>query len=189
MSTSETPILDVLGSALAARWWAVAIRGLLAIIFALIAFFAPGATMFSLVIVFAAYAFVDGVFALWAVASGARAGMPWWLLVLEGVVDIIAAIAAVAWPGLTVVVFVLLIAAWSIVTGVLMLGAAFRLHVDHGRWWLVLGGLASVLYGGLLVAAPMIGALVLTWWIGAYALVFGVALLMLAFRLRGLAKA
>jgi uncharacterized membrane protein HdeD (DUF308 family) len=65
-----------------------------------------------------------------------------------------------------------------------MFSAAFQLHSDHGHWWLVLGGIASLVYGVLLVIAPLIGALVLTWWIGAYAVVFGVALLMLAFRLR-----
>jgi uncharacterized membrane protein HdeD (DUF308 family) len=100
--------------------------------------------MLSLVLVFAAYTFVDGIFALWAIWPALRLGMPWGLLVLEGVVDIGAAIAAVAWPDLTVVVFVFLIAAWAIVSGALMLGAAFRLHADHGRWWLVLGGLVSI---------------------------------------------
>jgi uncharacterized membrane protein HdeD (DUF308 family) len=87
-------------------------------------------------------------------------------------------------PDLTVVVFVMLVAAWAIVTGFLMLRAAFRINIEHGRWWLALGGLASVVYGVLLIVAPLIGALVLTWWLGAYAMVFGVALLVLAFRLR-----
>lgn len=82
------------------------------------------------------------------------------------------------------VAFVLLIAAWAIVTGALMLWAAFRLDTDSGRGWLVLGGIVSLAYGVLLIIAPMIGALVLTWWLGAYALVFGVALLVLGFRLR-----
>jgi uncharacterized membrane protein HdeD (DUF308 family) len=82
------------------------------------------------------------------------------------------------------VAFVLLIAAWAIVSGGLVLAAAFRLNIEQGRWWLVLGGAASVIYGALLIVAPLIGALVLTWWFGVYALVFGVALLILAFRLR-----
>jgi uncharacterized membrane protein HdeD (DUF308 family) len=85
---------------------------------------------------------------------------------------------------LTVIAYVLLVAAWAIVTGVLMFAAAFRLNRNHGRWWLLLGGVASVIYGVLLIAAPLLGALVLTWWFGAYALVFGVMLLILAFRLR-----
>ncbi len=78
----------------------------------------------------------------------------------------------------------LLVAAWAIVSGGLVLAAAFRLNIEHGRWWLVLGGAVSVAYGVLLIMAPLIGALVLTWWFGAYALVFGIALLILAFRLK-----
>ncbi|MBV8662364.1 MAG: DUF308 domain-containing protein, partial [Hyphomicrobiales bacterium] len=89
-----------------------------------------------------------------------------------------------AWPGLTILTFVLVVAAWALITGALMMIAAFRLNLDHGRWWLVLGGLVSILYGVLLVVAPMVGAVVLTWWLGAYALVFGVLLLILAYRLR-----
>ena len=82
------------------------------------------------------------------------------------------------------VVFVLLVAFWAIFTGILELAAAFRLSIDDGRWWLVFGGGLSVIYGVLLIVAPIIGAVVLTWWIGAYALVFGVSLVMLAFGLR-----
>jgi uncharacterized membrane protein HdeD (DUF308 family) len=83
-----------------------------------------------------------------------------------------------------VVVFVTLLGAWALLTGALMLGAAFKLDADHGRWWMVLGAAVSILYGAALFIAPLIGAVVLTWWIGAYALVFGIAMLVLAFRLR-----
>jgi uncharacterized membrane protein HdeD (DUF308 family) len=173
-----------MNAALAQNWWAIAIRGVLAIVFGLIALVLPGATMLSLVLVFAAYALVDGIFAIVAAVRAARQHERWGMLVLEGIVNIITAAIAVFWPAITVVAFVLLVAAWAIVSGALLLAAAFRLSIDHGRWWLVLGGIASVVYGVLLVVAPMIGALVLTWWLGAYALVFGVALLVLAFRLR-----
>src|SRR5258706_529612 len=80
--------------------------------------------------------------------------------------------AAIAflWPGITVLAFVLLVAAWALVSGGLMLAAAFGLRLDHGRWWLALGGVVSIIYGVLLVIAPLIGALVLTWWMGAYAI-------------------
>jgi uncharacterized membrane protein HdeD (DUF308 family) len=83
-----------------------------------------------------------------------------------------------------VLAFVLLVASWAIVTGGLMTAAAFRLNLEHGRWWLVLGGVLSLAYGVLLLLAPLIGALVLTWWMGAYALAFGVALVIFSFRLR-----
>ena len=93
-------------------------------------------------------------------------------------------IAAFLWPGLTVLAFVWLVAAWAIVTGGLITAVGFRLNIDHGRWWLVLGGLLSLAYGALLIIAPLIGAIVLTWWIGAYALAFGIALVIFSFKLR-----
>jgi uncharacterized membrane protein HdeD (DUF308 family) len=93
-------------------------------------------------------------------------------------------VAAFLWPGLTVIVFVTLIAAWAIISGALMLAAAFKVGPDHGRWWIALGGIASIIFGALLIIAPLIGAVVLTWWIGAYAILFGVMLLVAAFKLR-----
>lgn len=87
-------------------------------------------------------------------------------------------------PGGAVLAFVIIMAVWALLTGGLMLGAALRLHISHGRWWLLLGGLVSLLWGVLLVVAPFAGALVLTWWLGAYTSAFGVVLLVLAFRLR-----
>ena len=172
---------------LAQNWWALALRGVLGIGFGLIALFMPGTTILSLVLVFAAYALFDGILAITAAVRAVSRHERWGYLLLEGVVDIIAAVAAVSWPGITVLVFILLLAAWAIASGILMIGAAFRLNEQHGRWWLVLGGVVSVLYGALLVAAPFIGAVVLTWWIGAYALVFGAALLITAIRLRAAA--
>jgi uncharacterized membrane protein HdeD (DUF308 family) len=175
---------ELMFAVLAQNWWAIAIRGVLGILFGLVALFLPGATMLSLVLLFGAYAFVDGVFGIISAVRAARQRERWALLVLEGIVDIATAAIAFLWPGISVVAFVLLVAIWAILTGALMLAAAFRLETDDGRWWLVLGGVVSLLYGALLIVAPMIGALVLTWWLGAYALVFGVALLVLAFRLR-----
>src|SRR6202035_4117677 len=98
--------------------------------------------------------------------------------------NIAVGIAAFLWPGLTVVAFVWLVAAWAIVTGGLLTAVGFRLHIDHGGRWMVLGGLLSLAYGVLLIIAPLIGAIVLTWWLGAYALVFGVALVVFSFKLR-----
>lgn len=169
---------------LAENWWAIAVRGVLGILFGILALIFPGATILSFVLVFAAYLLVDGIFAIIAAVRAARRRDRWGLLTFEGIANIAAAVIAVLWPGLTVLAFVVLIAAWSIVTGVLMLGAAFRLNIQHGRWWLALSGAASLVFGILLILAPLAGAIVLTWWIGAYALVFGAALLVLAFRLR-----
>jgi uncharacterized membrane protein HdeD (DUF308 family) len=155
----------------------------LGIIFGLIAILKPGVTMLSLVLVFSAYAFVDGTFAIIASVRAARRHERWGFLVLEGIVNIIAAALAFLWPAITVVGFVLLVGTWAILSGGLMLGAAMRLSGDHGRWWLVLGGLASVIYGALLIFAPSVGAPVLTWWLGAYTIVFGFALMAVAIKL------
>lgn len=171
-------------SMLARNWWAFVARGILAILFGLIALFIPGVTMLSLVLLFAAYAIADGVMAIISAIHAARQGERWSLLVLEGIADIIIGAAATALPGITVVVFVALVAAWALITGSFMLAAAFELEADHGRWWLVLAGAASIAYGALLIVAPLMGALILTWWIGAYAILFGIALLTAALKLR-----
>jgi uncharacterized membrane protein HdeD (DUF308 family) len=183
-SRSYAVDLNSLNAVLAENWWAVAIRGILGILFGLVALIFPGATILSIVIVFSAYLLVDGVFAIVAAVRAARRHERWGLLTFEGIFNIVTAIIALLWPGLTVLAFVLITAAWAIVTGGLVLGAAFRLNISHGRWWLALSGAASVAFGILLILAPLAGAIVLTWWLGAYALVFGGALLALAFRLR-----
>jgi uncharacterized membrane protein HdeD (DUF308 family) len=100
------------------------------------------------------------------------------------VVDLAAGAVALVWPLITALTFVLVMAAWAVFSGALMLSAAFRLTRAHGRGWMALAGVVSVVWGVLLALAPGIGALVLTWWMGAYALFFGIALLVLAFRLR-----
>jgi uncharacterized membrane protein HdeD (DUF308 family) len=174
---------EQMNALLAQNWWAFALRGVLGIIFGLIAFFLPGVTMLSLVLVFSAYALVDGVFAIIAAGRAMRQHERWGFLLLEGIVNIIVAAIAFLWPGITVVSFVFLVGTWAILSGGLMLSAALRLELDHGRWWLALGGLVSVIYGVLLIAAPFIGALVLTWWLGAYAIVFGFALVAVAIKL------
>jgi uncharacterized membrane protein HdeD (DUF308 family) len=169
---------------LAENWWAVALRGVFGILFGLIALFAPGPTILSLVLLFSAYMLVDGVFGIVAAVRAARRHERWGLLLLEGLANIATGAIAFLWPGITVIAFVLLMAAWALVSGGLMIGAAFKLTLEHGRWWLVLSGMVSIIFGILLVIAPLVGALVLTWWLGAYAVAFGSLLLMLAFKLR-----
>ena len=119
---------------LARNWWAIAMRGVLGILFGLVALFLPGATMLSLVLVFAAYTFVDGVFAITSAVRAASEHERWGLLVLEGIADIVVAGIAIFWPGITVVAFVLLVAFWALVTGGLMLWAAFRLDMEFRPW-------------------------------------------------------
>ena len=174
---------DALSEVLADSWWAVGLRGIMGIVFGLICLLTPGIAVEVFVILFAAYMLVDGVFAIASGIKAARNGERWGLLILEGIVDLAAGLVAVLWPAITLIALIWIVAIWAIVSGALMLGAAFTLKLDHGRWWLALGGIASVIFGILLVIEPLIGAVVLTLWIGAYALVFGIFLLILAFQL------
>jgi uncharacterized membrane protein HdeD (DUF308 family) len=175
---------DAMSGLLAQNWWAIALRGVFAIIFGLIALLVPGATMLALVLLFAAYLLVDGIFAIIAALRAARRHERWGWLIFEGIVDLVTGAIAVVWPLITIVVFALLMGAWAIVTGALLLGASYRLNIPYGRWLMALAGAISVIWGVLLIVWPLIGALVVTWWMAAYALIFGVAMLVLAFRLR-----
>jgi uncharacterized membrane protein HdeD (DUF308 family) len=175
---------DDMSAALARNWWAVALRGVFAILFGIVALLLPGATIAALVLLFAAYMLVDGIFTIVAAVRAARRHERWGWLVFEGIADLAAGAVALLWPLLTVVAFVFLMAAWAIVSGALLTAAAFRLNFPHGRGWMLFGGVVSLIWGVLLLIWPLTGALVLTWWMAAYALFFGGALLVLAFRLR-----
>jgi len=167
------------------NWWALALRGIFGILFGLAAFLFPGITLGALILLFATYAVLDGVFAIVAGIRAAKHHERWGPLLLEGIAGIAAGVLTFGWPALTAVVLLYLIAGWSILTGVLEIAAAVRLRrTIQGEWLLGLNGAFSVLFGILLVAIPVIGLLTLVWLVGAYALVFGLLLLGLAFRLR-----
>ena len=175
-------------SILARNWGWVVLRGVLAILFGLAAFFWPGITVTVLVLLFGAYAIVDGIFAIIAgVRRATEREARWWLLILEGLVGIAAGIIAFVWPGVTALALLYIIAAWAIVTGVLEILSAIRLRQEiEGEFWLALGGLLSLIFGILLLVQPAAGILAVIWLIGVYAIVFGIALLVVGFRLRGL---
>jgi uncharacterized membrane protein HdeD (DUF308 family) len=170
---------------LARNWWAVALRGLAAIVFGLIALFMPGVTIVSLALVFAAFVIVDGVAAIVSSVRAARKGETWLFVFLAGLVKIAAGLFAAFWPGITALVFVLVFGIEEILAGGLTIGSAFDLREDHGRWWFALSGLLAIVFGAFLVLTPMIGAIVLAWWLGVYAIALGIVELVLAFRLRG----
>jgi uncharacterized membrane protein HdeD (DUF308 family) len=176
------PVLPLL----ARNWWALALRGLAAILFGILAFAWPAITLFVLVIFFGAYMLVDGIFAIVAAVRAAGEEARWWLLLVEGILGVVAGLVAFFWPGLTALALLYLIAAWAIVTGIMEIVGAIRLRQEMvGEWALILGGALSVLFGVLLVAIPArAGLLSLTWLIGAYAVAFGVLLVILAFRVR-----
>lgn len=182
-NASDVPT-DSATATLAQNWWLFTLRGVFGIVFGCLALAFPGPTMLSLVLLFSAYMLVDGIAEIISAVRAIRQKTRWGFLIFAGLLNIAVGIGAFLWPGLTVIAFVLLVASWAIVTGALMMVAAFRLNTEHGRWWLVLGGLLSLVYGALLILAPLVGAIVLTWWMGAYALAFGIALVIFSFRLR-----
>ena len=171
----------------ARNWWALGLRGLFAILFGIAVFvIPPGLTVATLVLVFAAYMLVDGVFALVTGLVSATHHGSWAGMVLEGVVDVVVGVVALVAPLATILAFIWLVAAWALISGGAMVWASIRLHPAHGRWLLVLGGAFSIVGGVLLFAWPVAGAVVMAYWLGAYALVFGVMMVVAAFGLRRL---
>jgi len=173
-------------SVLTRNWWALALRGILAILLGLAAIVLPGVTLAVLITLFGAYAVVDGVLAMIAGVRAAERHERWWSPVLKGLAGIAAGVMAFIWPALTALALLYLIAGWAIVTGVLEVVAAVHLHRAHGEWLLIINGVLSILFGLLIVVWPGAGLITLLWMIGVYAVIFGATLLVLAFRLRRL---
>ena len=171
---------------LARYWWIFLLRGLFSIIFGVLAFVMPGLTIATLVIVWGAYALVDGLFALYASATGGTKTGDHWLVGLQGLIGLAAGIITLIMPGVTALGLLIAIAAYSLVVGVLQIAAAIKLREEiEGEFWLGLSGLVSILFGMFIIARPGEGALAVIWIIGAYALVFGVFLISFAFHIKG----
>lgn len=169
---------------LAQSWWLMAIRGLIAILFGMVAFIAPAITLLTFVYLFGAFAMANGIMSL-VVAYKAPKGSRLGGLIFGGVLGIIAGALAFLMPGITALGLVILIGAWAIATGVMEIVAAVKLRkVITNEWLLILAGVASVAFGTIVFFVPTAGALALTWWIGAYAILFGVLLIMLSFRMK-----
>jgi uncharacterized membrane protein HdeD (DUF308 family) len=188
VATTPNPALrdgnDGMSAVLAQNWWALALRGVCAILFGVIALVVPGAVLVTLALFFAAYLLVDGILAIVAAVRAAQRHERWGMLLAEGVVDIAVGVIAFVFPVSAVLAFVFVTAAWALLTGVLLMVAAFKLNRQHGRAWMALSGIISVLFGIALIVAPLVGAVVLTWWFAGYAIAFGALLLVLAFKLR-----
>jgi uncharacterized membrane protein HdeD (DUF308 family) len=181
MSYSQPqPILPTL----ATNWWALLLRGIAAVLFGLAALFWPGLTLFVLIVFFGAYTVVDGVF---AIVAGIRAeGGRRWLLLAEGALGVLAGLIAFFYPGITALILLYVIAAWAIFTGILRVVLAISLRREiENEWLFVLSGVLSVLFGVILAVLPGAGLLSLVWLIGIFALIVGVVLIVLGFRMRG----
>jgi uncharacterized membrane protein HdeD (DUF308 family) len=181
-------IQNQLANIFARNWWVLLIRGLAAILFGVLTWMRPGLSLATLVLFFGAYALVDGLFAMWAAIAGRHEHEHWWVLLLEGLTGIGIGLLTLVAPGVTAFAILFYIAVWAIARGMLEIVAAVRLRKEiSGEFFLILGGLASVLFGFLLMARPGAGALAVLWLIAGYAVIFGVIMVLLAFRVRSLA--
>lgn len=165
------------------KWWVVALRGIIAVGFGILALVYPGMTLLSMALVFGAYAFVDGVFAIVS-AFGSRGREAVWY-VLDGILGIAVGVATFFFPGVAAQALVYLIGVWAILTGVFEVIAGFELPIKRD-WLLVIAGIASIIFGVLVFVYPISGALAITWLVGVYALVFGVSMFVFGIRLRGM---
>lgn len=184
MGDANNPIGGAGRAAVLVRnWWVIGLRGGCTVLFGVVALLRPGLTIETLEVLFGAYLLIDGV---WTIASGVRAAARherWSLLVLEGVFDFLAASIAFVAPVGKVVALIYLAGAWALLTGATLFIAAFSLQVIDGRWLMALSATVSILWGALLLAWPIKGTVMMTSWFGGYAIVFGAALLGLAFQL------
>jgi uncharacterized membrane protein HdeD (DUF308 family) len=170
---------------LARSWWSLAIRGLVAILLGISTFLWPSITVVTFVLLFGAYALIDGVVNLIGAWRAAEAHERWAPFLIEGIVGIIAAVVTILYPAVTALVLVYIVAAWALVTGVFEIIAAIRLRkYITGEWLLALTGVASIIFGVMLVAFPVAATLVFALWFGIYCLIFGALMIGLAFRLR-----
>lgn len=167
-------------SPISVNWWVLALRGVAGVLLAIAAFAYTGMTLAVLIALLALYLFIDGILAIVAGARGRS-----WLMFTEGLFGLIAGFVTVLLPGLTALALALVIAAWAILTGIAELAVAIWLRrLIANEWTLAFGGVASIVLGVLMVIFPRAGLLAIVWIIGAYALVWGILLLGLAFRLR-----
>ena len=178
---------SVMVHALAKNWWMLLLRGVAAIIFGVLTFAWPGITLLTLIMFYGAFALIDGVLAIVAAITGGAPAPRWWLAIV-GLLGIATGLVVFMMPGLTALVLLYFIAGWAIATGVFQIIGAIRLRKEiDDEWYLILGGLISVLFGIGVMMAPGAGALALLWVIGIYAVVIGVIMVGLAFRLKKLA--
>ena len=169
---------------LAGNWWAAAIRGVSAIVLGILAVILPHLTLLGLVIIFALYCLVDGIFAIILAIRGARKHERWGWLAFSGIVSLITAGLALFYPYVTILVLVILFAAWALISGAATIAAGAKLSRGSGRWWLIAAGVIGIVAGLLMVFLPTLGMLTLIYLVGFQCLLAGITWLALAFRLR-----
>ncbi|WP_444928824.1 HdeD family acid-resistance protein [Microbulbifer sp. SSSA002] len=180
-SLATGPILQVLS----ANWWLLLLRGIVAVIFGVLTFVWPELSLLTLVLLFGVYAFLDGVFSLVAAVIGRHKSTPLWWLIISGLISLAAGIVTFIFPQVTALVLVVFIGAWALVRGLFEIIGAIHLRKEiDNEWLLIVIGALSVIFGVAILVSPAIGALALLWVIGGYAIILGLPLIWLAFRLR-----
>lgn len=168
-------------SSLSRRWWALALRGVVYVIFGLTALLWPGLTFGVLLTLFGLFALVDGIVTVVGAVRTGRKGEPWFALLAEGVVSAAVGVLVFVWPAMSALVLLYVIGAWALLTGILEVAAAIRLRREiEGEWLFVLGGALSIVFGVAVFVWPARGALAIVWVLGAYAVLFGILLLALS---------
>jgi uncharacterized membrane protein HdeD (DUF308 family) len=180
-------ILLPLSGLLAKNWWVLLLRGIVAILFGILAFSHPLITMAGLILLFGIYALVDGGFSVIGALTGWRHREDRWLLLLEGLVGLWVGFITLKTPAITAVGLIFFIAIWALATGVLKIVGAIRLRREvPGEFWLALSGIASVMFACLVMLRPAAGALGMIWLIGWFAVLGGASLVVLSFKMRSL---
>jgi uncharacterized membrane protein HdeD (DUF308 family) len=168
--------------------WTIALRGVLAIVFGLIALASPRSAAAAFIIVFAVYALVDGAVSLATAARRGRAGLHWGWFLFEGLISIAAGVLSLVYPAMTLFVLIVFVSIRALALGILEIGGAISWKGIESRWLLGITGVVSVLFGLMLLWNPLAGGLALIWVIGIYAIVFGAMLIALGLHVHELDK-
>ena len=181
----RAPLASGILPPLARNWWVFLVRGLVAILFGLVALFYPAATLFTLILFYGIFAFIDGVFAVVSAVRGKEGMGPRWWLALIGVLGIVAGLVTYFWPGITALALLTVIVVWALIYGIFEIIGAIRLRKEiDNEWLLLIHGVLAALFGLMVLVRPGAGALALIWLIASFALASGLLLVILAFRLR-----
>ena len=177
-------------AAMGRAWWLVLLRGIAAIVFGLLAWAWPGATLITLALFWGAYVLVDGIAALWSWWQARERRNAMWQVILIGVLGVAAGIFTFLSPGITALALLLVIAVWAVANGVFQIAAAIRLRKEiDNEWLLILSGVLSVAFGVLMILFPGAGAMAVLWLIGAFAGAYRILLVFFAFKLKKLPAA
>jgi uncharacterized membrane protein HdeD (DUF308 family) len=169
------------------NWWAFILRGAIAVIFGILAFFWPGITIAALVFLFGFYVLLDGIFAVYSAIRALGKGQSWFFLVIEGILGIVAGIITIVWPAITALVLVFIIGFWAILTGVMEIMTAIRLRREiTNEWALGIAGAISIIFGIIMLIWPGSALLSFAWLIGLFAILFGISFIAIGWRFKGL---